>query len=294
MTSHITKGASNALSRLMFYAKNPFNFGSQDRWSQKDVLQATASLFYLIQDIEKVILTRSSTSIPDSIFKSKLFINNFINDLCKPLIKMYESENSHLIKIVKELEVKITDIEKDLKGKSMVPELADFVLNSYSLINKFKELVKTYRLPEAINTYDELAKLQENPGIEVFANPVGTWLRKTYLKISRDSDTPVRLAAGEAAGDIRKDINDIMDAIQNDSQTMVLAGLIATVIKDIIEFIPLLDQLADVHNNFINIQKNEGNKSKNMLVPSRDLAYLKNMKNELAKSLIQFEGISRA
>jgi len=287
-----SKNASNMLSRLLFYSKTPFDFSKSDRWHRQKLLRSAAKLYDLISDIEEDILTRKNKSIPEAIFNSKIFIHNFINDISKPLYKMYENENSHLLNIINEINVKVKYVEEYIKTTLIDETNIELIQSLKSLINKYKLLLSKQRLAEAIDAYSEIEEM-----INVFSKQAGKvdrWMLRKYLKVFNKEDSSLRLASADSASKIRKSLNLFMNLIQSNDDVVSLSSELFNTINYIFQFIEGLEQLADLHNNMMNLEKNDAGKYQGMMVPVRDITFLKNIKRELADSLIKFRNISGA
>lgn len=294
-TSNLSKNASNMLSRLMYYAKTPFNFGKADRWVKKNILQASARLFDSITDIEEHILKRENNSIPYSVFHSKTFIHNFLNDLVKPLIKLYEGENSHLFNIIKEINSKIEQVEINLKVNVFnitedPGEARQYIFYVKSLIDKYKSEVQNLKLTDAINTFEKIE--QATLSLNKTAGEIGKWFSKRNLSLVNKEDSSLRLASADIADKIAKNLNSFMNLLQSDESIVSLAGNIYETLENIIEFTKMLMQLSELQNNMMNLQKNKFGKANAMMVPARDMYFLKLVVRDLTDSLNKFKAIS--
>jgi hypothetical protein len=291
----LSKNASNMLSRMMYYAKTPFNFGKADRWVKKDILQASARLVDSISDIEENILKRNDKSIPYAVFHSKTFIHNVLNNLAKPLIKLYESENAHLLSIIKEIDSKIEQLEMDLRTNILNvtddPDNArQYVFYVKSLIAKYKAEVQNFKLTDAINTFEKIEQITS--ALNKTAGDISKWISRRNLNLVNKDDSSLRLAASDMAAKIEKNLNLFMNSLQSHDDIVSLSSNLYEALENIIEFTKMLIQLSELQNNMMNLQKNKSGKAGAMMVPARDMYFLKLVVRDLVESLNKFKAIS--
>lgn len=93
----LIKEAANPLTRLWAYIRTPFQFGDDDRFARKNILQSAADIQTRLIEVANRVLTNDSAAIHESILYAKDMVHLFNTGIRDPLIELNRKYNNEEI-----------------------------------------------------------------------------------------------------------------------------------------------------------------------------------------------------